>query len=152
MLRPLTLGRTIVNTELVRADVLLSNNDIIDVGGRQFLFLHTILNKRLLSAAKSGDIPKLQVLRCVLGPIRALTDPGSHSEVADLGCRSCCNMAPMSRIETGAFGPAGAQGSLLRRTFRGEQSAPRTRRRRTSVCKASVTHKFEPVLIMHWNK
>jgi hypothetical protein len=28
-------------------------------------------------------------------------------------------MAPMSRIETGAFGPAGAQGSLLRRTFRG---------------------------------
>ena len=73
MLRPLTLGRTIVNTELVRADVLLSNNDIIDVGGRQFLFLHTILNERLRSAAKSGDIPKLQVLRCVLGPIRALT-------------------------------------------------------------------------------
>ena len=73
MLRPLTLGRTIVNTELVRADVLLSNNDIIDVGGRQFLFLHTILNKRLLSAAKSGDTPRLQVLRCVLGPIRALT-------------------------------------------------------------------------------
>ena len=152
MLRPLTLGRTIVNTELVRADVLLSNNDIIDVGGQQFLFLHTILNKRLLSAAKSGDIPKLQVLRCVLGPIRALTDPGSHSEVAELGCRSCCDLAPTSRIDTGAFGPAGAQGSLLRRTFRGVQSAPRTRRRRTSVCKASVTHKFEPVLIMHWNK
>jgi hypothetical protein len=107
MLRPLTLGRTIVNTELVRADVLLSNNDIIDVGGRQFLFLHAILNERLLSAAESGDIPKLQVLRYVLGPIRALTDPGSHSEVADLGCRSCCDFAPMSRSETGAFGPAG---------------------------------------------
>ena len=35
--------------------------------------LVVILNERLLSAAKSGDIPKLQVLRCVLGPIRALT-------------------------------------------------------------------------------
>ena len=69
--------------------------------------LVVILNERLLSAAKSGDIPKLQVLRCVLRPIRALTDPGSHSEVADLGCRSCCDLAPMSRIETGAFGPVG---------------------------------------------
>jgi hypothetical protein len=116
MLRPLTLGRTIVNTELVRADVLLSNNDIIDVGGRQFLFLHAILNERLLSAAESGDIPKLQVLRYVLGPIRALTDPGSHSEVAELGCRSCCDLAPMSHIGTGAFGPDVSQ---LRRTFRG---------------------------------
>jgi hypothetical protein len=35
------------------------------------------------------------------------SDPGSHSEVADLGCRSCCDLAPMSRIETGAFGPVG---------------------------------------------
>ena len=128
MLRPLTLGRTIVNTELVRADVLLSNNDIIDVGGQQFLFLHTILNERVLSAAKSGDIPRLQVLRCVLGPIRALTDPGSHSEVADLGCRSCCNMAPMSRIETGAFGPVGrGTGVALASDVSRLQSAPRTR-------------------------
>jgi hypothetical protein len=80
--------------------------------------LVVILNECLLSAAKSGDIPKLQVLRYVLRPIRALTDPGSHSNVAELGCRSCCDMAPMSRIETGAFEPAGAQGSRLRRTFR----------------------------------
>ena len=35
--------------------------------------LVVILNERLLSAAESGDIPRLQVLRCVLGPIRALT-------------------------------------------------------------------------------
>jgi hypothetical protein len=88
--------------------------------------LVVILNECLLSAAESGDIPRLQVLRCVLGPIRTLTDPGSHSEVAGLGCRSCCDLAPTSRIETGAFGPAGAQGSLLRRTFCGVQSAPRT--------------------------
>ena len=68
--------------------------------------LVVILNECLLSAAKSGDIPRLQVLRCVLGPIRALTDPGAHSEVAELGCRSCCDLcdlAPMSRIETGAL-------------------------------------------------
>ena len=78
--------------------------------------LVVILNECLLSAAESGDTPRLQVLRCVLGPIRALTDPGSHSEVADLGCRSCCDLAPMSHIETGAFGPDVSQ---LRRTFRG---------------------------------
>ena len=68
------------------------------------------MNECLLRAATSGDIPRLQVLRCVPGPMRALTAPGSHSEVADLGCRSCCDLAPMSRIETGAFGPAEAQG------------------------------------------
>ena len=113
--------------------------------------LVVILNERLLSAAKSGDIPKLQVLRCVLGPIRSLTDPGSHSEVAELGCRSCCDLAPMSRIETGAFGPAGAQGSRLRRTFRGCNLRP-GRALPPNLCKASVTLKFPPVLIMHWNK
>jgi hypothetical protein len=35
--------------------------------------LVVILNECLLSAAKYGNIPRLQVLRCVLGPIRALT-------------------------------------------------------------------------------
>ena len=70
----------------------------------------TNMNECLLRAATSGDIPRLQVLRCVPGPMRALTAPGSHSEVADLGCRSCCDLAPMSRIETGAFGPVEAQG------------------------------------------
>jgi hypothetical protein len=91
MLRPLTLGRTIVSTELLQADVLLSNNDIIDVG----------LNECLLRVM-SCDIPKLQVLRCVLGPIRALTAPGSHCEVADLGCRSCCDFVPR-RVVAGTF-------------------------------------------------
>ena len=60
-------------------------------------------------------------------------------------------MAPMSRIETGAFGPAGAQGSRLRRTFRGRNLRP-GRAPPSNLRKASVTHKFEPVLIMHWNK
>jgi hypothetical protein len=84
----------------------------IGVSGRRtaLLWEATYLNERLLRAATSGDIPSLQVLRCVPGLIRALTAPGSHSEVADLGCRSCCDLAPMSRIETGAFGPARAQG------------------------------------------
>jgi hypothetical protein len=92
MLRPLTLGRTIVNTEHFQADVLLSNSDIIDVG----------LNECLLRAVMSCDIPKLQVLRRVLGPIRALTAPGSHCEVADLGCRSCCDFVPR-RVVAGTF-------------------------------------------------
>jgi hypothetical protein len=129
------------------AAVILLPSGLLAMIGEAMISVHN--SARL---PRQRDIPRLQVLRYVLGPIRALTDPGSHSEVAELGCRSCCDLAPTSRIETGAFGPAGAQGSLLRRTFRGEQSAPRTRRRRTSVCKASVTHKFEPVLIMHWNK
>jgi hypothetical protein len=60
-------------------------------------------------------------------------------------------MAPMSRIETGAFGPAGAQGSRLRRTFRSCNLRPGCAPP-SNLRKASVTHKFEPVLIMHWNK
>jgi hypothetical protein len=116
MLRPLTLGRTIVNTELVRADVLLSNNDIIDVGGRQFLFLHAILNERLLSAAESGDIPKLQVLRYVLGPIRlsqirALTEKWPTSAAGAAATWRRCRASRPVRLDR--------QGSRLRRTFRG---------------------------------
>jgi hypothetical protein len=106
--------------------------------------LVVILNERLLSAAKSGDIPKLQVLRCVLRPIRALTDPGSHSEVAELGCRSCCDLAPMSHIETGAFGP---DVSRLRRTFRGCNLRPylfhRPTRIRISMWAARLHRKLE---------
>ena len=84
------------------AAVILLPSGLLAMIGEAMISVHN--SARL---PRQRDIPKLQVLRYVLGPIRALTDPGSHSEVADLGCRSCCDFAPMSRSETGAFGPAG---------------------------------------------
>jgi hypothetical protein len=100
MLWPLTLGRTIVSTELVQADVLLSNNDIIDVG----------LNECLLRVM-SCDIPKLQVLRCVLGPIRALAAKWPTLAAGAAATWRRCHAARPVRLDR--------QGSRLRRTFRG---------------------------------
>ena len=105
--------------------------------------LVVILNERLLSAAESGDIPKLQVLRCVLGPIRALAAkwPTLAAGVAATWRR--CRASRPVRLDR--------PGSRLRRTFRSCNLRP-GRAPPSNLRKASVTHKFEPVLIMHWNE
>jgi hypothetical protein len=77
--------------------------------------LVVILNERVLSAAKSGDIPKLQVLRCVLGPIRALTAKWPTLAAGAAATWRRCRASRPVRLDRSA----GAQGSRLRRTFRG---------------------------------
>jgi hypothetical protein len=56
------------------------------------------------------------VLRYVLGPIRALTDPGSHSEVPTLAAGAA---ATSRRCRASRPVCLDRQGSRLRRTFRG---------------------------------